>query len=229
MVKRISKRDLPWESPGYGSIWRRLVDTTISILFKPTAAFSAMRKSGSQLPPFIYYILLGWFGAVLVSTWNALSISALRSSLDFIEQLGLPIDLGQNASAITNLSSSLMMLAITPVILAGILYLITGIQHIILMAIRGANGGFEATLRVNSYSRGATSIWLALPLLGALVRPVWWVVITIIGLAQAHGTSKTKATIAVLAPVFIAFCLCCGLYALVMALGLGSGALGTVF
>jgi hypothetical protein len=63
-----------------------------------------------------------------------------------------------------------------------------------------------------------------IPFLGGLIGAVWALVITIIGLAQAHGTSGGRAAAAVLVPLGV----CClavlalaGLFAFTLTRSLG--------
>ena len=226
MPKKKNRPGLPWEKERYGSLWRRLTDTTKLVLLKPTSAFRAMGLKGGQLPPLAYCLGLGWMGYTASSLWNLGISAAGLSSLEKLKELNLPINLGQASSTLANTVSTILLLAVAPLMIAAILYVFTAVHHLLLMILRGANAGFEATLRVNAYTMGATAIWSLLPFCGNLVGIVWWVVIAIIGLARAHNITTGKAVIAVLAPLALFTCLCCGFYGLIIALGMGAAFTG---
>ncbi len=222
MPKKKNRPGLPWEKKRFGGLWRRLVDTTKIVLLKPTPAFKAMNIKGGHLPPLAYCLGLGWIGYAASSLWS-LTLSAVGlSSLEKLKELNLPINLGQESGILTNAVSTLLLLAVAPLMIAAILYVSTAIHHLLLMILRGASAGFEATLRVNAYTMGATAIWSLLPFCGNLVGAIWWIVIAIIGLARAHSITTGKAVIAVLAPMLLCTCLCCGFYGLIAALGMGA-------
>jgi hypothetical protein len=85
------------------------------------------------------------------------------------------------------------------------------------MIVRGAKNGFEATFRVVSYSIGAY-VFLMVPFCGAIISGLWTVVLAIIGLKEAHGTTGGKAAFAVFFPLIM----CCAIVMLFSLLVLGT-------
>jgi hypothetical protein len=96
------------------------------------------------------------------------------------------------------------------------LFIWSGILHVFLMMVKGTKAGFEATFRVVSYSYG-TNVLNIIPFCGGIIAWVWSIVLSIIGLKEAHETSGGKAAFAVLFP----FLLCCGLAVAVGLLMMG--------
>ena len=89
------------------------------------------------------------------------------------------------------------------------LLLSAGLFHVVLIALRGAPRGFNATLTVVGYASAAHIIGAApVPLLANLVGFVWYLAVVAIGLAQAQRIPPGKAWTATLLP-FGLFCLCC--------------------
>ena len=67
------------------------------------------------------------------------------------------------------------------------------------MMVKGAKPGFEATFRVVAYGYSA-NIFMVIPFCGGILPLVWAVVLSIIGLREAHETTGGKAAFAVFLP-----------------------------
>jgi hypothetical protein len=91
--------------------------------------------------------------------------------------------------------------------------------------VRGSKNGFEATFRVMAYAYGS-NIFMAVPFCGGFIAALWNIVVVIIGLKEAHGTSGGKAAFAVLFPVL----LCCAVAVLfsILVLGTVAASFGTM-
>src|SRR5205085_1767238 len=83
-----------------------------------------------------------------------------------------------------------------------------GVVHLLLMLFGGAKRGFEATLRVRCYCEAAAVLNI-LPFCGVFLQMALLVVLLVIGLSAAHGTSRGVAAAAVLLPMVLVCC-CCG-------------------
>jgi len=103
-------------------------------------------------------------------------------------------------------------LVVGPFLLAIGLFLLSGIVHLALLALGGAARGFEATFRVACYSEAAALLNI-IPVCGGMIAPVLMLVLLIIGVAEAHGTTRARAAAAVLLPIVL--CCCCLLIPLV--------------
>lgn len=95
------------------------------------------------------------------------------------------------------------------------------IFHGLLLLVRGANRGFNATLTVVGYATGISLLQL-IPECGALVVPFWIAVVLIIGFSEAHRCGTGKGAAAVLLPILL-LCVCtCAVIAMAMGAGLGA-------
>jgi hypothetical protein len=99
-------------------------------------------------------------------------------------------------------------------------FLLSGIEHLLLMLLGSAGGGFEATLRAHCYSCGPLTI-AAVPGCGFWVGEVWHIVLRIFGYRAVHRTTGGRAALAVLLPVGI----CGGAYFAVVILSAVAGQL----
>jgi hypothetical protein len=88
---------------------------------------------------------------------------------------------------------------------------------LVALVVKPANGGFEATFRVVSYSNVAQLVgWV--PVLGPLVAAVASVVLSVIGVREVHETTTGKAALVVLIPAAVGLFIALLLIALVGAL-----------
>ena len=89
------------------------------------------------------------------------------------------------------------------------MFVATGILHVVLLLLGGAQRGFEATFRVVAFAQ-ATSVVLLVPFCGQVVggaSGLWTLVLYILGLAEAHQIGHGKAAAAALLPLVL--CCCC--------------------
>jgi hypothetical protein len=110
-----------------------------------------------------------------------------------------------------------------PVFIVVGMFVVSGILHVVLLALAGGGRGFEATFRVVAYNH-AVSLFNLVPVCGGLVGLVAALVLTIIGLSEAHQITRGKAAAAVLIP-FLLLCCCCVAAIALAAFGV-AGALG---
>ena len=105
------------------------------------------------------------------------------------------------------------------------MFVLAGILHVCLMMVKGTKAGFEGTFRVVAYGYSA-NIFMVIPFCGGILAAVWAVVLSIIGLREAHETTGGKAAFAVFLPVIV----CCGmrLFVLALILGAAAGSLGMI-
>ena len=93
-----------------------------------------------------------------------------------------------------------MKLIVGPFFVAIGLFLLSGIIHLALMILGGAARGFEATFRVACYSEAAALLNI-IPVCGGVIGPIVMIVLMIIGISEAHGTTRGRAAAAVLLPI----------------------------
>jgi hypothetical protein len=196
----------PWERRDQIGFVAALVETTSQVLTGPEAFFQRMPTSGGITGPLLYGLIISYVGVVASTLYSLVfhlafgGFGALARQNSSLERLAPFLEGG--VSVVYNLIFG-------PVFITLGLFIGSGIVHLMLLLLGGANRDFEATFRVTSYSQ-ATSILQIVPVCGGLAAFVYWVVVQVIGLSHAQGITKGKATAAVLVPMLLVCC-CCAL------------------
>jgi len=208
---------LPWEDPSRGLL-EGLFETFKLFALQPQEAFSRLSDIGIGRP-FFYALIMAWIEvAVGFAYWFVfqapflLGIPALNDEL-----AGAALGAGMMAVI------AVVVFALVPVIVAIYLFIHTCILHLMLLILGVGRGGFEKTFRVLSYSHTA-DFANVIPLCGGLISIVWFIVLQVIGVAEAHRCSHGTAALAVLLPLF----LCCACVVLLLSLGVGAGVLAAL-
>jgi hypothetical protein len=194
----------PWERRDRIGFAAALVETTQQVLTAPTAFFRAMPVTGGIGAPLLYAILLGYAGLVVSAIYDFVLTTVTGSTFGSFGGTNEAVD--RMMPYIQGGFGLGLKLVLGPVILIVMLFLMAGIVHLGLMMVGGAARGFEATLRVACYSEAA-AIFHVIPLCGQVLAAVYMIVLMVIGLSEAHGTTRGKAAFAVLLPIFL--CCCC--------------------
>lgn len=172
-----------------------------------------MPRSGGPGAAIIYYLIIGVIGAGITLFWTTvLDYSSLSETLLGREQV--------QSSALSGIIEFLL----SPLLLLATLYLVAGISHLILVMFDGAQSGFNTSVRVIAYAYSPV-LFGVVPVLGSIVALVWTIVLAIVGLREAHLTSRGKAAAAVLLPAGCLFVLLTLVAMMAMALGLLGGKL----
>jgi hypothetical protein len=158
-------------------------------------------------------VLFGAIGAT-IGNWGALlfgwatASTTTRLFLNWSRRMGDRIDTGPLVQMIQGFTGGqlLAQAVATPLLTVLGIYLAAGVFHLLLLMVRGAPRGFEATLTVAAYASGLL-ILRAVPLCGGIVAAVWFIVAAIQGLAEAQRAGSGKAAFAVLGPLVLA-CAC---------------------
>lgn len=164
------------------------VTTVRRLVLEPVAFFRSMTPQGDFVNPLLFALIC----------WE---ISAIIGG--FLSVLGSVVGLGVRSvgEAIVGFFASLVL---TPILAAVVLAIAAGIIHLLVMLIARPMGtSFETTFRVVAYADVAMLVtWI--PILGALVGGVWYTVLSIFGVREAHHTSTGKAAAIVLIPAAVA-------------------------
>lgn len=205
----------PWERREQIGFVAGLVETTQQVLTGPEAFYRGMPVTGGITSPLLYGLLISYIGLVASTLYSLVfhvtfgGLGGLARQSGTFERMAPFLEGG--ASLVYNL-------VFGPVIITVVLFLWSGILHVMLLLLGGARRDFEATFRVFSYAQ-ASSILHILPVCGGVAAFVFSIVLQVIGLAHAQQITKGKAAAAVLIPMLLVCC-CCGL-----ALGLLVGGL----
>jgi hypothetical protein len=194
----------PWERRQEIGLGSALVETTQQVLTSPAAFFRSMQVTGGIVAPLVYALIVGYAGVVVSAIYDFVLASVMGSSFS---------RLGGGTEAMSSLMpyfegamGLVVKLVLVPVFVELGLILLAGIVHLALMALGGAARGFEATFRVACYSE-ASALLNIVPVCGSMLAPIAMVVLMIIGVSEAHGTTRGRAAEAVLLPMLL--CCCC--------------------
>jgi hypothetical protein len=186
---------LPWEHRQERGFFNAFVETLTMVLTRPAEAFTVMKREGGLVEPLIYALIGGCVGGI---------VSALFS-LGF-QSIGLFADKNNSLAAMTGMGIGVGAIILVPVFVVIGLFVGSGIIHLCLMIVGGANKPFETTFRVFAFSQGSAGPLQIIPICGGLISGVWALVCNCIGLARAHETDTGRAVLAVFLPVIV----CCG-------------------
>jgi hypothetical protein len=164
-----------------------MIQTVKQSLFSPQQFFSGIPKKGGLLTPFLYALILDTLGTMVSFLWSMAFGNA------FPEVLGVS---GSSGVALGLLIPLLVFISI-------VVWAVT--LHVSLLLVGGARQDFETTFRVVCYTSGV-EIFSAIPILGGIVKSVWKIYITVIGVREAHGISTGRAIGALCIPLVF----CCG-------------------
>lgn len=179
----------PWPPHPGAPALDALVRCWQGAVFEPTRFFREFPVPGPLGPAVLYFLVVGivaaainlfWgslfrFGGVAAWGWGARGQGAWQPLLNF---LLTPISL------------------IVGLLVSGIIF------HVLLVLMRGARHGFATTLRVLCYAY-SPMLFVVVPVLGGIIGGIWTLVLTIIGLGEAHRTDRWRAMVAVLLPIVV--------------------------
>jgi hypothetical protein len=207
-----SRGSLPWEDPSIGRL-TALYDTARLFVGQPQEGFSRVSTVGIGRP-FAYAVVMAWIEAACGFGYLFL----LQTPFFFggLPELRRELAGAAIGSGLTALIAVAVFILL-PVLVAIGLFIHTCILHLMLLIVGEGRGGFEATFRVLCYGHTA-DLANVVPLCGGAISLVWFVVLQIIGVAEAHRCSQGKAALAVLLPLF----LCCACIAVLVSAGVGT-------
>jgi hypothetical protein len=202
----------PWDDRERLGFPTALVDTTRQVLTRPADFFRGMPVASGIGSPLLYGVILAWLGAVAAGFYSALFHSIVGTGLaEALTQLLNPgaVPASSPFAGVMEGWGGFALQVVFGAVFAAIGIVIwAGVLHLALLLLGGAQRGFEATLRVVSFSQAA-SIVLLVPFCGQLAGPLWALVLYVIGLAEAQRIGYGKAIGAVLLPLLL-LCCCCG-------------------
>jgi len=202
---------LPWEHRqqlGFGKAW---FDTVSLLITKPSEAFTLMRPEGGLVDPLLFGLIGGCAGSIVSILFQGLvrSIPGFAGRDDIFHYFG-----------VSHLAFIIIYAVLSPLLVIIGLFIGSGILHLCLMLVGGANRSFETTFRVVCFAGGAANLFSMIPICGGIIALVYHIVLNCIGLSRAHPTTTGKALLAIFLPLII----CCGVsIILVVVLG-GFGA-----
>lgn len=189
---------IPWEQPGRG-FFDAFYETLRLLIATPRKAFGRVPITSAILRPLGFAILISWPGLLVGTLWEI----ALRPTMEGL----LPWAADQRMARSPVLDISVALAA--PIWMPFALFLTGVVQHLLLSMTGGAKRGFMATFRAICYAQ-VSSLLLWIPLCGAPLGALWYLVLLVIGLSTMHRTPIARVVFAQLLGLF----LCCGCLAL---------------
>lgn len=189
-----------------------LLVTVKDVLIDAPRTFATMIRDRGLGGPLVFLLILGTISGWVTLIWQFLTDQVMASigfgtgAID-LSALGME----QNEAVAAFLASTLFKFIyalMLPAILLVVFFIQAAVFHLTLLIVGGARQPFETTARVVAYASGATAIFQMVPFCGGFICLVWFLIVTIIGLAYAHETSTGRAVAAVLLPLVLC-CLCC--------------------
>jgi len=177
-------QECPWEDRESYGLFKAYFQTAIKCLSTPPLFFSKLPISGGYGDPILFAV----FSVALSAPIGMLLISLLGA---------VPLSTGLFGMLMGFVCALVGAAVVTPVAIL----IWSGIVHGALLLLQAADGGFQATLRVVSYS-AVTQLFNALPYVGN-VASLYGIVLTIIGLRETHRTTTGRAVAAVLTPLAV--------------------------
>ena len=195
-----------WEEREKLGFFPAISQTVSAVLMRPTETFARMKHDGGLVNPLLYFVLLS-------CTSYAISVFYQIVSL-FMQSGTLPAQL-QHLSKNTISFVMFGTILISPALYVISAFISSGITHLSLKLIGGANRPFETTFRVVCYAQASAAVFNFLPLCGGLMAILWGSYTIIVGLIQGHGISGWRATLALLLPGLF----CCGVIIILAGAG----------
>jgi hypothetical protein len=186
---------LPWEHRQERGFFNAFIETLTMVLTRPAEAFSVMKREGGLIEPLIYALIGGCLGGIVAALFQL----GFRS-------VGLFGDKNNSLAAMTGMGIGFASVILVPVGIVIFLFIWSGLAHLSLMIVGGANKPFETTFRVLAFTHGSAGPLQIIPICGGAISLVWAIVCNCIGLARAHETDTGRAVLAVFLPLIV----CCG-------------------
>ncbi len=199
---------LPFENPSV-SFADGFVETVRLLVTRPREAFRMMDPEGDLMRPLLYAVILGWIGIVASQLYNLVFRGAM---------LRMMANQFHGASFGGSMGMAVGMIVVGPILVIIGLFIWSGLVHLALMLVGGANRSFTATVKVLAYAQ-TSALAQVVPFCGGLIAGIWGIVLQIFGIAAAHETTEGKAAAAVLLPLVFC-CTCIILLMLVFGVGL---------
>lgn len=192
-AREYTRNGAPWENRSEIGLWQGIYQTFKAVLFSPETFFKTLTFSGGTVEPLAFGTLVGSIGTMFGLFWHFLMWSGMVFT--YSEAI-----LGQFSIGLVFFA----IMVLTPIFWIIFVLISSGIMHLLLLIVRGGQNGYEATLRVVSYSQAA-QIWSLIPFVGGTIGWIWQLVVQIIGLRNIHQTTYLRVIIAFLIPVAIIF------------------------
>lgn len=186
----------PFEDLEHFGFFPGVLETIKRIAFAPRLFFERMPIGNGVGRPLVFALLLILLHDIFQSIYMYAGIVPLPTFEGEVIQM----------PAIGMGSQLALTVLFSPVTGAVALFIIAGIYHAMLVMLRAASGGFEATFRGVAYATVPVLLGLIpqvndiLSQIGFVLASSWFMVVVIIAWAALHRTSYLKAGLAIILP-----------------------------
>ncbi len=194
----IEETEPAWEERERLGLLPALFRTVQAVLTRPTPTFAALRQTGGLANPLLYFVLVS-SAMFAVSAFYQMAAASVNPK---VFGSGLPA-LSGKAFQVVLLGSIL----ISPALYVVGAFISSGVTHLCLKLLGGAEKPFETTFRVICYAQASAAVLNIFPMCGGLFAVIMAGYCIIVGLREAHGISGWKATLALVLPGLV----CCGI------------------
>jgi hypothetical protein len=203
---------VPWEDRQKIGFFKALWETWKESVFYPNRFFARAPYGGGLASPLLFAVIAAWTGFA-ISQLTRLMVSGFTIGFltSFIHNERLLENLGMLGGL--SILQVFGILVLMPFMIIILLFIASGVYHLILMIFGWSKRNFEATFRAVAYGTGAI-IFNIVPMCGSFIGTIWAIVVTIIGIKHLQKTSGGQATLVVLLPIILCCCLV-GLIAIV--------------
>ena len=198
---------LPWEAPEAGL--KTIFPTIGEFVRRPLAAYGRMSLNVDLVRPLAYFVALILVKVIVEVAWqlpqHGKLVETYRTTLEQMGQGAMWEQIGPFLNRPGLLYTGIVVAS--PLIYLILLFVWAGLVHVSGSILGASGAGFTGTLRVISYA-ATSGIASIVPFIGGLVGLIWFLILTMVGLAVVHRAEGWKAALATLAPLLIC-CVCC--------------------
>ncbi len=205
-----------WETWRHKGRFSAFIETWKNIMTNPVSFYKRVPKRGNFVLPLYYGIICQSIAIILMWSYQA-GFHSIPVLLDYTAAFGGYWPWTFHFDLFTMGIFLMALCVVAPLFAILGLSFMSGIFHICLKVFGGAKEGYEATFRAICYASSAQVLGV-IPIVGGVVAGVWSLVLSVIGIKEMHGTTYSRAVIAVVLPVIT----CCGFIMLVVAAVFGA-------
>jgi hypothetical protein len=152
-------------------------------------------KSGIK-SPFLFGLICGSFAVTVSALMNIFLVLSGTQAPTLVPGATPP-------STAAMIGSYIVLAVFSPVLVAAGIFVLSAVYHAVVFMF-GAREGFNATLRVLSYTNGL-AIFNIIPVLGPVFVTIYSVILFAIGFKHVQKISTAKAVMAALLPMIVLF------------------------
>ncbi len=184
--------DSPWEDSIERGFFQDVFFKVKDVLFEPARFFRNLPPDEEIKESLSFGLLLGSLGSMLGLFWQVIMA---------VSGIFFPVIPFFSHFAMGIVFLVVVIVAIPLLVVIG-LFVKSCIIHFGLFVVNAGKNGYKTTFRVVAYTQ-ATEIFGIIPFVGSLISGIWGIIVLIVGLREAHGTSVLRVIMALLIPVIL--------------------------